>query len=369
MTTYFKVKICFCSGSPTEYWNLEYMDDFKGVIDVKNIVPKIFYDQMLEIEKNRVSLSYEMMAEELGFKDITNKINKLIGSIFIVFNTRKGSNRFYKYILENSSGRKVYLRYSALAPVDRERQFENIKRDLEDGKDIILVATQGADIGLDISFRNGLKEASSSHSVMQMMGRINRNCEYKDSSLFVFKMKKDPDGNGEIKGNPSIKSATEVFLDNVEDGFIISPDVCTETAQKEVDKMENKVRKEMEIAYKCFEDKAFEDIDNNFKMINMPTLKILVNRGIYDRIIKGDFVKWHDIQENVVTIYRTEGNLKKFGHFLTPIITPKLNDKEGDDKEAEEESDLFVWNGEYDSENEGIMKDRIFTDSPAPMVV
>ena len=365
LTTYFEVKVSFCSGSPTEYWNLDYnIPSFNNKINVKGIIPSEFYKEMINLENKRVKLCH-MLDDESSFESLYYKVKDTQGSIFIVFTTRKASNRFYKYLVERNLNKKVYLRYSALAPIDREKQFEKIKKDLKNNKDIILVATEGADIGLDISFRHGFKEYSSTNSALQMMGRINRNCECSDSVLFVFKLEKNPDGKGKISGNPALFKAREVFLDNIEEGCPISPEGCTKTAQKELNKLKDKSVKEMLILHNNFEQKAFQDLGDNFKIISMPTIKILVNRKIYNDICSGKFIKWNNIQKNIVTMYNTPNNIEKFGKYLTPVPSQKLEE----DKKEDEKTDLFVWDGEYDKENEGIMIDSVFSEFQKTIIV
>jgi CRISPR/Cas system-associated endonuclease/helicase Cas3 len=359
---YFEIKFCFCSGSPTEYWNLNYnLDNYNKSLDVKSIIPKDFYKKMLELEKNRVNVcSIKNEDNEfipLSFDDLKEKIDNLEGSIFIVLDTRIKGNRLFNYL--SNDKRKIYLRYSASAPKDRERQLLKIKEDLNNDRDIILIATEGSDVGLDISFRHGFKEYSSTHSALQIAGRINRNCEYLDSKLFIFELEKNPDGNGKLNSNPALKSAKEVFLDIISSGIPISPELCTDAEQKNIFKYKKSSVESMEEMYNAYYKRNYEDLDSLFNIINVSTIKILTDKNVYNKIIEGD-VKWHDIQESIVTIYDTEKNREKYSSYLKPIIMPKLNEE--DDSE---ETDLYFWNGLYDRENEGIMLDPVFKGFPA----
>lgn len=363
---YFQVEFCFCSGSPTEYWNLNYnLDNYNKAIDVKSIIPEDFYKKMLELENNRVKVCFIKNEDKefisLSFDDLKEKIDNLEGSIFIVLDTRIKGNRLFNYLSNNK--RKIYLRYSASAPKDREMQLLKIKEELNNNKDIILIATEGSDVGLDISFRHGFKEYSSAHSALQIAGRINRNCEYLDSKLFIFELDENPDGNGKLNSNPALKSAKEVFLDIISSGIPISPELCTDAEQKNIFKYKKSSVESMDKMYNAYYKRNYEDLDSSFNIINALTIKILTDKNVYNKILEGE-IKWHDIQESIVTIYDTEKNREKYSSYLKPIIMPKLNEE--DDSE---ETDLYFWNGLYDSENEGIMLDPVFKGFPVSSLI
>jgi CRISPR-associated endonuclease/helicase Cas3 len=364
---YFKIKVCFCSGSPTEYWNLNYnMDKFRDEdrIKVRNIVPESFHKEMIKLEKNRVAHNY-ILDKEMSFEEILERILALEGSVFIVFTTKKRAHRFFSFLKNKKDliSKKVYLRYSMLSPLDRTKQLDKVKNDLNNNIDIILVATEGSDIGLDISFRHGFKDISSSNSILQISGRINRNCEFTDSTLTVFLMKSDPDGIGELKGNPSLKMGINAFSDFAKGIKMITPEYCTTIAQEELNRMKKEEVKKMNDLYKAFCDKEFERLDDEFNIISSSTIKVIVDKNILDN----KKIKWNEVQENTVTIYNDSKTMEKISGCLIPIKIPKMNDDQT--KGEEESTDIFIWGGLYDKENEGLMLDPIFSGILVPMIV
>lgn len=367
----FNCKLILSSGTPVRYWDIESVSNPTGnnirkVIgnsfnNVDFIIDEEFRDLMIAKEKKRVKVS--RIKEEIKFEELYQKIKRYYKSVFIIFSTKRKAAAFAQ-IAQKRLRRKVYLRYSELAAVDRKRQFEQIKNDMKMGKSIILIATQGSDVGLDLSFNHGFKEMSNYGSILQMLGRINRHCEHVNSHLKLFSLCDCPaDDDERFHDNPGLKfkrEALEAYFDDYSD---FSPFNCTDMVRNEIDYMNGDKLSIMGDLVESWNSLKFETLADDFKLIRLPMMKILINMGIYERILKDEYIPYSEIQENIVNVIMSPTNLAQMEHLLTPLdkcdgkyVGFEDNDKEDDEEDDDEIDyhDLYVWLGKYDPDNYGI---------------
>jgi CRISPR/Cas system-associated endonuclease/helicase Cas3 len=264
------------------------------------------------------------------------------------------------------------LRYSELAPVDREVQYQKIKNDMSDRKPIIVVGTQGCDVGLDLDFHDGFKEQSTYNSTLQMRGRINRNGRFKTSKQIIFKLVDCPLGNGEkLYNNPSIALETEVLEEEFDNFREFSPELCSEITSLEIGKMTEGSRNEMKMLMGSIDSLDFETVSKNFKLIKMPVIKLLINPEVYRKMIRGEYVSYAEIQGNIVNVIVSRANMNVIKELAVPMTKNKedktdkkyyLVDTYREDIENEDENDyedyydMYFWTGEYDNDKYGIYK-------------
>jgi len=361
MSKYFSCKFIFSSGTPVRHWEL-----FDNNLDVECIVNENLYSRMIGMEDKRVKI-IDKLKESWSFEKLSKEILLHDKSCFVIMNTRKKAVKMVD-MLQRETDRKVFLRFSGLVPQDRIRQFENIKECINRKEDIIVVATQGSDIGLDISFHHGFKESSNYDSVLQMKGRINRGCEYHDSFLTIFRLCDDPNGNGtKYYDNPSLKNRKRVLETEDEYRKIISPTYSTEIAKMEIDQEGASLKRKMEYFQNLWESRKFEELGDEFNLINMPCIHLLINPEIEKRIKDNQYVSYAELQSNIVNIIFGEKTL----HLLKDLIEPLEKDIEenidNDVKEDNKQEDpknnlygLYFWKGCYDHENFGIFVDPVF---------
>ncbi|MEL5899228.1 CRISPR-associated helicase Cas3' [Clostridium sporogenes] len=145
------------------------------------------------IFKNRVKVDFSLLEEKENIKEIlfnhvikNSKIpNK---NILVEFITKKSAMDFYqnlkdynKMIGENEK-REIELMTGDDNRVDRNRIIDKVKSE----KNIILVATQVIEAGVDIDMDIGYKDISMLDSEEQFLGRINRSCENDSQGIVYF---------------------------------------------------------------------------------------------------------------------------------------------------------------------------------------
>ena len=135
--------------------------------------------------KERVKIDYELIGE--GVNELYDHVisNSRKGKrILIEFIKKQTAYDFYNRLKEdNSLSSKVELMTGDDNVVERER----ILKSVEENQDLILVATQVIEAGVDIDMDIGYKDISKLDSDEQFMGRINRSCK-KSGIVYFFNL-------------------------------------------------------------------------------------------------------------------------------------------------------------------------------------
>ena len=366
---FFRCKVVLSSGTSPCYWDITDIikrDDIGVFAEATSIIPPDYHKKMIKMEMKRVKIVN--MEKSINFEELYQLVKKHYKSLFIIFNTRPKAFQFTRYI-EKKVRRKVYLRYSAIAASDRDVQYEKIKADMKKGKSIIVIGTQGSDVGLDLDFHNGLKEKSNYNSMLQMKGRINRNCKFKSTKMVVFELVDCPLEHGKrLYNNPSIVPKIRAMEEEFEHYADYSPLSCTAITSLEIEKISKNDKLAMEKMSSCIDSLEFETLANDFKLIKMPTMKILVSKDIFEKMMRGDYVSYADLQGNIVNIIMSSANKESIENLVLPIsknkedkkdkkyyIMDDLNENDYDDYD-DDYYDLYYWMGEYDPEKYGVLK-------------
>ncbi len=133
--------------------------------------------------KNRVTISYELM--DKGIDEVYNHVkNKSLegNKILVEFIKKKSAYDFFNRLKDDEEIQsKVELISGDDNAIERERILELVTKT----PNIILVATQVIEAGVDIDMDIGYKDISKLDSDEQFMGRINRSCK-KDGIVYFF---------------------------------------------------------------------------------------------------------------------------------------------------------------------------------------
>ncbi len=356
----FSCKFIFSSGTPVEFWDIDKIStDYNVNLKVRKVISDDLYGRMITMEEKRVQI-INSFNEEWSFEDLVNNVIKQDYSTFVILNTRRKSVVFAQ-LLAQKTNKKVFLRFSGLAPKDRKKQLDEIKSCLELSESVIVIATQGSDIGLDLSFHCGYKECSNYDSAGQMNGRINRGCEFNNSFLHVFKLSETPLNDGvKYYDNPSFKYRREIFESDKQLHNSLSPEYSTYVARREIDALPDPLKHKMDRLFKLWNNKAFEDFGEEFSLINMPMIHVLVDVNIFQKMKKNEYIPYADLQNSIVNVIWSEKNMDLLKDHLVLIDDEIEEDEEEDNKRKSISKGLFFWNGVYDDVNFGIFADPVF---------
>lgn len=146
--------------------------------------------------KNRVKLNYDLLKKDRTDKEeLLNKIDEVIKSrknirLIIEFIKKSTAREFFDILKEKYPDRKIYEITGDDSNYIRNKILNEIsKKDSKDNfecKDVILVATQVIEAGVDIDMDIGFKDISLLDGEEQFLGRINRSCKKDDSKAYFF---------------------------------------------------------------------------------------------------------------------------------------------------------------------------------------
>lgn len=352
MVSNMSCKFILSSGTPKEYWeNVDIINciDPSGKKIIENILPIVSeekYELMKEMEKKRVTF-IDRSSDKITFMQLQDDVLKTPGDIFVVFNTTKKAKAFAVKLKEAQKERKVFLRYTLLTPYDRCRQYKEMKDMLKSGNQkVILVGTEGSDVGLDLSFDHAYKEMSSYYSHIQVSGRVNRGCEKEHKcTVAIFALSNNPMSDyGDMEkyhGNPSLKNELEVWKEEslYEDGF--SVESSQNMLDGSINKMSSGDKNAMQDLVNSFNMCNFDKVDNDFNLIKNNSITILVNRDIYLDIVNDKCLDYSSIGEHCVSILASNKQIDKWKSdgVLIELIR---------DEESGKGANINYWLGVYD---------------------
>lgn len=373
---YFNIRIVLSSGTPVELWNVEQVsmiklgskeyntdENFLENIQIETVISKEFREKMQKLENERVKYIND---KSLTLGELVSKIKNTQGNIFVVMETINKCNAVANELSDD--GRAIFMRHSNLTPNDRLKHIEKMNSMIKAGKEVILIATPGGNVGLDLSFNHGFQDNIGIDGLLQTSGRINRHGELKYATLTYFELETD------LRGNPSNVLTKKVFNEHTGN---ITPEACTQLMQREFDLGEEGdyafVNKLIEYN-KSYEDMNYAEVGMSINIIEQPAISILINENVYNRIMNNEHVKQAEIQQNVINLVDYNKNDEEKSLFQALISEEKVSIIEYDimKKYGQEEYDelrnnkfngygeLCFWRGEYDPERLGIRKDEIF---------
>ena len=404
----FSCRILFSSGTPVAFWELDMIKEMISpqvwdfFTQTPSVVRPTLYKEMLRMEGKRV-LKKDL--SELTAPKLAKKILSTKGSKMIVVNTRKKAVRYAKYLREyidhhplHHGKYKIFVRHSLLAPCDREKQLAEIVEHLrtcKDGVFPILIATQGSDLGLDISFDHGFKEQSSYDSLLQASGRINRECEFNyRSKMYLFRLPRnafmdaDPDP---LYDNPLLQHRGKIakgYLGYRKSQVLIDIRKCTQVANEELaDKAKDSAFVEdTGRMFKLYDDLRYGTLGEIFSIINAPSVVVIVNPEIAKKIVSGGKATWMEVQQNSVTLNLSSKDVlrqmeeqkilqiqlaEEEDESILELLEQEQSEKEDgtsgtQSRKSGTKGDLYFWNSKYDPENFGILAGWWDTALPTP---
>ncbi|RRD39071.1 CRISPR-associated helicase Cas3' [Leptotrichia sp. OH3620_COT-345] len=269
--------------------------------------PKKYFEH--PIFRERVKLDYSLLNFELkGNFDRNMEEEKLLlkikeiakkndGNILVEFIRKKTAYEFFEKLNSlNFENRKIMLITSDDNKIERNRIINYLKNGNED---VILVATQVIEAGVDIDVKYGFKNISTLDSEEQFLGRINRNSRKKGAVVFFFYLddpkriyKEDHRLGDELSLTLLNEKNRENLLNKDFNSFYEA------VFRKIVKKIEKNEKGNEEDINRNFRDLNFFEIEAVFKLIDEDknVFKVFLNRNITDEsgnIINGQEV-WND---------------------------------------------------------------------------
>lgn len=281
------------SGSLCHFWTLEEFGD--NTVRLKNVIPQNLQQTLTSFEVSRVHHRY--FPTPMTLDSLSSWLLGLEGPILIVLNTVHTAAAAARAATTVFGEENVLHLSTALIPSDREKTLELVRMRLKDKKNIkwCLIATSCVEAGVDVSFRTGVRECASLLSLLQLSGRVNRNSEFQDASVWTIVL----DANStNVTKNPSFDISSRILRGYFSNDREISPALCTEALKREVRETAS-ISKELTEKESIF---AFSTVEQKFRVIDDGTVPAVVDKHLIKRIQNWETVTWRDIQSGSVQV-------------------------------------------------------------------
>ena len=242
----------------------------------KTVLSKQLQKKMEAAEQSRVQmrLSREDL-EKCRFGGIAGLLDFALsqeGPRIIMVETREAAARIAHEL--KLRDKQVYHLSNAFKPEDCEDILKEVRQALKEAEkdssqcDWTLVTTTYAGTGLDLSFRNGFCQIFSCAAYLQLIGRISRDDDYPDASLWAFELA-DP----RLPENGGMKISKDVWRGMLQDGVggvsvcCLPPSELADYAFREELKRAIRTGKEQEQLLVMERNYEFPEMAREFKII------------------------------------------------------------------------------------------------------
>lgn len=276
--------------------------NFIELIEDKN---KYYQDKLF---KERVNLNFDLLRlDKVCDEDIVSLVEEIFeergeARVLIEFITKKTARHFYERFRERFQGtRKIVEITGDDSAYSRNRIINEINKVDKQGnymnKDILVIATQVIEAGVDIDMDIGLKDISMLDGEEQFLGRINRSC--KKSNCYAYFFNYD-NANRIYKEDFRLEKN---LLDETYQRYLIDKnfDLFYEKCFKRLDEKKNELTYEN---MQAFFDKEvgglnFSTVEEKMKLIDQENYQIFLAHKIKlddNKILDGEMV-WREYIE------------------------------------------------------------------------
>ena len=157
-----------------------------------------------------------------GLEDIRDLVlENLDKSNLIILNTKKLVRKLYDLLESNYEDKDLYYLTTNLTASDRLKKIGEIKKRLLEGDKICVVSTQLIEAGVDVDFDLVIRSLSGMDSVVQAMGRCNREGHRQSAFTYLINLDKNEEKTSMLKGVDERKTACKAALNKSTDDLDI----------------------------------------------------------------------------------------------------------------------------------------------------
>lgn len=195
---------------------------FYGNVDGENedIIDNKNYD-FSAFERVKLKI-YGDINKMYGIEDIRDLVlENLDNSNLIILNTKKLVRKLYDLLENNYEDKDLYYLTTNLTASDRLKKIKEIKKRLLKGDKICVVSTQLIEAGVDVDFDLVIRSLSGMDSVVQAMGRCNREGHRQSAFTYLINLDKNEEKTSMLKGVDERKAACKAALNKSTDDLDI----------------------------------------------------------------------------------------------------------------------------------------------------
>jgi CRISPR-associated endonuclease/helicase Cas3 len=312
--------IVLASGSLRKFWTLPEFSHPPA--DIPELLPENLREDSLKQESNRIV--YHRHELPVNCEKLLDVVLSGPGPRLVILNTVYSAAYFADSLRKRNGDGFVEHLSTALSPKDREPVINRVRKRLLDknGKDWVFVATSCVESGLDFSFQTAFRESCGLVNLLQVGGRVNRHSEpeYINSEVKDFRLA-DP----KMTIHPGFRTSSRILGELFKEGKV-GPQWVTEAMRREIREDPDSRGETLVLREKNHD---YPDVADLFRVINSPTMTVIVDHKTIQRLESDELVSWREIQDVSVQIWANKMR-------LFPI------------RPIEGSEELWAWNGKYD---------------------
>lgn len=172
---------------------------------------------------NRVDVNLLNDGKESRLTDIYNSVlSDELKSTLIILNTKKSVMNLYEMFEEAMDDTSnLYYLTTNMCPKHRLDIINEIKDKLNNDIDVVVISTSLIEAGVNLDFRRLYRSYAGFDSIIQAMGRCNREGKYDKGEAYLVNLDKDDEKLGNLKSIENKKNVTKKVLDNYGGNFDI----------------------------------------------------------------------------------------------------------------------------------------------------
>lgn len=172
---------------------------------------------------DRVEVSLLNDGKESELTDIYNSVlSDHQKSTLIILNTKKSVMTLYKMFEEDiEDTENLYYLTTNMCPKHRLDIINEIKGKLNKDIAVIVISTSLIEAGVNLDFRRLYRSYAGFDSIIQAMGRCNREGKYDKGEAYLVNLNKDDENLRSLKSIENKKNITKKVLDNYDGKFDI----------------------------------------------------------------------------------------------------------------------------------------------------
>ena len=248
-----------------------------------------------ELFKNRVKLNYNLLQEKIDIDQLIVEILKNNNKKILIECIKKDTaEELYQKLKEKNA--RTYIMTGDDNKYYRKKIIEKTKKE----KEMILVATQTIEAGVDIDMDIGFKDISFLDSEEQFIGRINRSNKKKDCVVYFFNL-------DEARIIYKNDKRLEYNLTKKENRELLENKKFDEFYNKIINRIQEETESYTENNIETFQKYCkminYKKIEEIMKLIKTNTVDIFIN---YTINIEGKEIKGKEVFEKYKSIYMDE---------------------------------------------------------------
>jgi CRISPR-associated endonuclease/helicase Cas3 len=337
--------LVLASGSLPRFWSLdEYQAAMRGnkqapIPEVPDLVTDdALLNNLQQIERSRIGYRRQPEnASKLNCQGVIDFVVQKPGPRLLIVNTVQTAAVIAQAMRD--SGHNVLHLSTALAPVHRGLIVERVKLRLQEKiEDWTLVATSCIEAGMNFSFHTGFRERSSTASLIQVGGRVNRGDEFEDAEVWDLLL-----GDDRLSKNLAL-TVSRSALDriSVDELNQMRPD-CLATCAMSREWTFDAAAKARQLIKdeNCME---YKQVSQQCRVIDADTRTVIIDPSLAESVKKGEKVSSTELMKYSVQIWACKIDFNKLA--LEPLTHSNCKD----------DSTIYQWPYDYDPDFLGYMK-------------